>query len=82
MHSIWYASRFGSFDGERRVMDPYFANFGGDPRTSFAAAAQHYGMFELGLRFPDVSETTLKEALSWPLDLLDDALNRQSVYPL
>jgi hypothetical protein len=57
-------------------MDPYFANFGDDPRMSFAAAAQHYGMFELQMRFPDVSETTLKALLSWPLDLLDDLLNR------
>jgi hypothetical protein len=78
LYDIWYASRFGSFDGERRVMDPYFANFGSDPRMSFAAAAQHYGMFELGLRFPDVSETTLKAVLSWPLDLLRETLNRLS----
>jgi hypothetical protein len=78
VHRIWYASRFGSFDGERRVMDPYFANFGGEPRMSFAAAAQHYGMFELQMRFPDVSETALKEALSWPLDLLRETLNRLS----
>jgi hypothetical protein len=79
LHDIWYASRFGSFDGERRVFDPYFANFGGDPRMSFAAAAQHYGMFELRSRFPDESETALKEALSWPLDLLSDTLNRLSL---
>jgi hypothetical protein len=78
VHRIWYASRFGSFDAERRVMDPYFANFAGDPRMSFAAAAQHYGMIELRTRFPDENETTLKEALSWPLDLLDDLLNRLS----
>jgi hypothetical protein len=52
--------------------------FAGDPRMSFAAAAQHYGMFELQMRFPDVSETALKEALSWPLDLLRDLLNRLS----
>jgi hypothetical protein len=75
LYRIWYASRFGSFDGERRVMDPYFANFGGGPRMSFAAAAQHYGMFKLRRRFPDVRETTLKEVLSWPLDLLGDTLN-------
>jgi hypothetical protein len=75
LHGIWYASRFGSFDGERRVIDPYFAN-GSCSRISFAAAAQHYGMFELRSRFPDVSETTLEEALSWPLDLLRDLLNR------
>ena len=72
---IWYASRFGSFDAERRVIDPYFAN-GRYPRMSFAAAAQHYGMIELRIRFPDESETTLKKVLSWPLDLLDDLLNR------
>jgi hypothetical protein len=65
---IWYASRFGSFDGERRVIDPYFANFGDDSRMSFGAAAQHYGMIELRTRFPDESETTLKKVLSWPLD--------------
>jgi hypothetical protein len=57
-------------------MDPYFANFGDDPRMSFGAAAQHYGMIELRTRFPDESETTLKKVLSWPLDLLDDLLNR------
>ena len=43
---------------------------------SFGAAAQHYGMIELRIRFPDESETTLKKVLSWPLDLLDDLLNR------
>jgi hypothetical protein len=73
VHGIWYASRFGSFDGERRVFDPYF---GCDPRMAFAAAAQHYGMSELRKRFPDVSETTLKSVLSWPLDLLRDTLMR------
>ena len=78
LRDIWYASRFGSFDGETRVIDPYFANFGGDPRMSFAAAAQHYGMVELRRRFPDESETTLNEALSWPLDLLRDTLMRLS----
>jgi hypothetical protein len=55
-------------------MDPYFANFGDDPRMSFAAAAQHYGMIELRTRFPDESETTLKKVLSWPLDHLSQVL--------
>jgi hypothetical protein len=55
-------------------MDPYFANFGDDPRMSFAAAAQHYGMIELRTRFPDESEMTLKAVLAWPLDLLSDTL--------
>jgi len=78
LYDIWFASRFGSFDGETRVMDPYFANFASDPRMTFAAAAQHYGMFELRRRFPDESETTLRGMLSWPLDLLTDLLNRLS----
>jgi hypothetical protein len=68
-----YASRFGSFDAERGVTDPYFAN-GSGPRMSFAAAAQHYGMLELQIRFPDMSDTTLKAMLSWPLKLLSDTL--------
>jgi len=78
LHDIWFASRFGSFDGERRVTEPYFASFGFGPRLSFAAAAQHYGMFELKMRFPDESETILKEVLSWPLELLNDMLIRLS----
>ncbi len=77
LHATWYASRFGSFDADRGVHDPYFANKSG-PRMTFAAAARHYGMFELRLRFPDVSETTLKAMLSWPPDLLRDTLNRLS----
>lgn len=73
LYNILYASRFGSFDGERRVTDPYFAS-GSDQRVGFAAAAQRYGMFELQIRFPDVSDTTLKAMLLWPLDLLNDTL--------
>jgi hypothetical protein len=75
LHAIWFASRFGSFDGERRAFDPYFVNSADDPRMSFSAAAQHYGMFELRQRFPDESETTLKRALSWPLDKLTELIN-------
>lgn len=77
IYDIWYASRFGSFDADRRVMDPYFAN-GPYPRISFADAAQHYGMIELRMRFPDVDEARLREMLSWPLQLLTDLLNRLS----
>ena len=86
LHDIWYASRFGSFDGERRIDEPYFANTDpdGDPRISFAEAARQYGMHELRMRFPEESDETLKELLSWPLDLLSDTLNRLSPqrYPL
>ena len=82
LHDIWYASRFGSFDGERRVDEPYFANTDpdGDPRISFAEAARQYGMHELRMRFPEESDETLKEVLSWPLDLLRDTLDRLSRY--
>lgn len=84
LHDIWYASRFGSFDGERRVDEPYFANTEDLPRISFAEAARQYGMHELRMRFPEESDETLKELLSWPLDLLRDTLNRLSLqrYPL
>ena len=84
LHDIWYASRFGSFDGERRVIDPYFANTEDDPRVSFAEAARQYGMHELRMRFPEESDETLKEVLSWPLDLLSNSLNRLTLqrYPL
>jgi hypothetical protein len=73
--SIWSASRFGSWDQERRAYDPYFANEPSwKPRMSFGDAAQHYGMNELRERFPDVSEAALKEALSWPLEVLGRTL--------
>ena len=76
LYDIWYASRFGSFDAERGVQDPYFANTPScHPRMSFAAAARHYGMDELRFRFPDASEAALKKALSWPLEMLERTLN-------
>ena len=41
-------------------------------------------MHELRMRFPEESDETLKEMLSWPLDLLSDTLDRLSPqrYPL
>jgi hypothetical protein len=81
LHNIWYVTRFGSFDGGRRSFEPYFANTPASaPRMSFAAAAQHYGIWELRRRFPDLSETILKAVLSWPLNLLSDLLTQ--VLPL
>jgi hypothetical protein len=71
LYSIWYVSRFGSFDGECRVIEPYFSNAPScNPRMSFAGAAQLYGMNELSERFPDLEEATLQKVLSWPLELL------------
>ena len=79
LHNIWYASRFGSFDGERRVLEPYFSGpYQSAPRISFAAAAQHYGMEELRKRFPDENEAKLKAVLSWPLELLRDVVEGQA----
>jgi hypothetical protein len=78
LYNIWYASRFGSFDGERRIDEPYFANTEGLPRISFAEAARQFGMHELRMRFPEESDETLKEVLSWPLDLLGDTFDRLS----
>lgn len=81
LYAIWYASRFSSFDGESRAIEPYFAGCP-SPRMTFAGAAQLYGMIKLRERFPDVSETTLKALLSWPLDLLTDLLNSLSPHRL
>lgn len=73
LYDIWHASRFGSFDAERGVHEPYFA---GDPRRSFAAAAQHYGSLELLIRFPDADEKILGKLVACALELLGDALMR------
>ena len=78
LHGIWFASRFGSYNTETQATEPYFANFVGLPRMSFAEAAQLYGMWRLRIRFSDVSEATLKAVLSWPLDLLENTLTRLS----
>jgi hypothetical protein len=77
IQAIWWASLFGSFNGETQTTEPYFA-YSSDPREPFAAAAQRYGLYILRQRFPDESETTLKAALSWPLDLLTKLVNRLS----
>jgi len=76
LYAILYASRFGSFNAERSVHEPYFANLDtNDPRLSFAEAAQTYGLRELAERYPDLSEAELELALSWPLKLLEDTLD-------
>ena len=72
---ILYASSFGSFDGERGVFEPYFAN-GSGARLVFSEAVQKYGLIELRLRFPDISEPKLRALLSLPLNLLEDLVNR------
>ena len=77
LYRIWFPSRFGSWDAERRVYDPYFAHpYPEEPRLSFGAAAQEYGMRELQTRFPEASEAALKEILLLPLEMLEDTLRR------
>ena len=77
LYRIWFPSRFGSWDAERRVYDPYFAHpYPQQPRLSFGAAAQEYGMRELQTRFPEASEAALKEILLLPLEVLANTFNR------
>ena len=77
LHHIWFVSRFGSWNAERRAYEPYFAHsFPHQPRLTFPAAVREYGMRELHKRFPEESEATLQRMLSWPLEMLDRALKR------
>ena len=47
LHDIGTPVASASFDGERRVDEPYFADTEDLPRLSFAEAARQYGMHEL-----------------------------------
>jgi hypothetical protein len=74
---ICFASSFYSFNAERRVLEPYFANPNpSQPRLLFDDAAKHWGMEKLRSRLPDASDALLQEALSWPLSALDCMINR------
>jgi hypothetical protein len=82
LYRIWFASRFGSYDAERRGHEPYFVHpYPQGPRMSFPAAAQDYGMWELKMRFPEASEAALKEILLLPLEMLDCTLRRLAPPP-
>jgi len=75
LYKIWYASRFGSYDSERWLHEPYFAAMcTREPRMDFAAAAQCYGVWELNFRYPHAGEAQLKIAVSWVLDVLREML--------
>jgi hypothetical protein len=72
LHAIWYPSRFGSYSGERRAYEPYFANTPPScPCMSFDEAAQHYGMDELRCRFLGMREAFLKMILELALEMLE-----------
>jgi len=71
---------FGSFEDETRLAnDPYFSNTtSSGPRLSFPQAAALYGMMELRRRFSDIGDTTLRQVLAWPLELLRSTAERLS----
>jgi hypothetical protein len=72
-----WASAFGSYNGETRQYEPYFVSVGSNQRMSFDAAAHQYGMHELSVRFPDVSEAVLQELLSWAIKLVKQVTDPQ-----
>jgi len=76
---IRWASAFGSFNGETRQKEPYFLNVWTNERVTFDTAAQCYGMFELTMRFPDVSEEEplLQELLSSAIEFVKQATERE-----
>ena len=77
LYRIWYPSRFGSYDAERRVHDNYFAaSYPSDPRMPFAPAAMDHGMWEMRERFPDADEAVLQKVLQFVVDLFEAALMR------
>jgi hypothetical protein len=74
LSSLWWISRYGSFDADDRTEQPYFANPSPGPRLTFSGAAQVYGMRELRQRHPDLSDAERQKVLSWVLQWLHDAL--------
>ena len=73
---IWYASRFGSFNGETFANDPYFRNTDPQgPRLTFDEAVQHWGLDELRYDFPGAPEATLNELLALLLEFFSGMLN-------
>jgi hypothetical protein len=85
-YRIWYASRFGSFDAERRVLEPYFLSYAHHlPRLEFTDAARLYGMTELRGRFlvadHAVTDVVLSDAISLSLELLERLITRVAPPP-
>jgi hypothetical protein len=80
LFEIYWASSFQSFNAERNAWEPYFSNAPPwDPRMTFPEAAQHYGMFHMGMRFRHIDEAALKELLSCVLELLNELI--KSLFP-
>jgi hypothetical protein len=77
LHTIRSASHYGSFDHRAGDADPYFSGpTKSSARMSFNEAAQYYGLRELKIRHQDLSDATLAEILTWPLDLLPKMFDR------
>ena len=71
---LWDVSHFGSWNSERRVYEPYFADPKPEnPRLNFGGAVRTYGLIELRKRFPQESDATLQNLLWWPIEMLDRA---------
>jgi hypothetical protein len=75
LYHLWFVSRYHSFNGERRVLEPYFSNINpSKPRLQFADAARQWGMDELRSRHPDASDKIMQVLLSAPLEILESSL--------
>jgi hypothetical protein len=73
--SIWWVSRIGCFDLINGGIEPYFANQSpSGPRLKFPGAAQAYGLQELRVRHPNLTDPELQKVLGWVLRWLRDAI--------
>jgi len=76
IYGIWQVSRFGCWDRKRGIFKPYFAGAKkNDARMELPAAARHYGLEELRMRFPNASEAALRDVLSLVLGLMRQTLD-------
>jgi hypothetical protein len=76
LSSLWWISRFGSFNASNHTLQPYFAMPSpSDLRLTFSSAAQVYGMRELRARYPNLSDAERQKLLGWVLQWLSDFLS-------
>ena len=63
LRDLYVVSQHGSFDSERRVSEPYFANTTSKARLNFREAMEVWGGIEVHLQFSRLSEFVQKYAL-------------------
>jgi hypothetical protein len=63
LRDLYLMSQHGSFDSERRVSEPYFANTTSKARLNFHEAMDVWGGIEVHLQFSKLSESVQKYAL-------------------